>query len=402
MKANFFKGNRRTLREKAKVSLLVIAANGQMQRNGDNVYPFRQDSSFWYLTGIEEPDLLLVFDGKEEFLILPPRDEIRNIFDGHVNKQSLRETSGIRTILDAEAGWDRLLRLTKKRRRAGVLMPLPRFVEHYDFFSNPARSRLNDRLLAANKNLAFTDLRSAVAEQRVIKQPEELVCLQKAIDITSETILDVKKNINTYKYEYEIEAAITLGFRSRGAQGHAFSPIVASGKNTGLVHSFLNNARIEKNSILLLDIGAEVSNYSADISRILAVGKPGKRQQQIFDAVHRAQMYALSLLKPGINYYEFEVAVEEYMGTELKTLGLIKSTTRKSIRKYFPHAASHFLGLETHDVGDRRQDLRPGMVLAIEPGIIIAKEGIGMRVEENVLITEKGCKVLTKHLPTDL
>ena len=159
---------------------------------------------------------------------------------------------------------------------------------------------------------------------------------------------------------------------------------------------------IPKKALVLLDVGAESSQYAADISRTYAIGEPTKRQQQIHEAVIEVQDYAFGLLKPGVMLAEYEKQVTHFMGEKLRSLGLIKNVEDDEIRKYFPHATSHFLGYDVHDVGDYSRPLEPGVVMTVEPGIYIPEEGIGVRIEDDVLITTTGIEILTEQLPRDL
>jgi Xaa-Pro aminopeptidase len=170
---------------------------------------------------------------------------------------------------------------------------------------------------------------------------------------------------------------------------------VAGGKNACTLHNVSNTAPLNSGELVVCDVGAEVSHYAADITRTVCVGKPSARQKAIYAAVLDVQAYALTLLKPGANLKKYEQQVAKRMGEELKNLGLVKRADKKSVRKYFPHATSHFLGLNVHDVGDYQVPLEPGMVLTCEPGIYIPEEGIGVRLEDDVLITKSGNKVLS-------
>lgn len=233
----------------------------------------------------------------------------------------------------------------------------------------------------------------------MVKQPVELELLQQAIDITADTLLRLKKKgWQKFAYEHEVEAAITANFRSSGST-HAYQPIVAAGKNACTLHYVHNNDAIEEGSLLLLDVGAEVHNYAADITRTYIVGEPTKRQQQVLDAVLDVHLFACDFLKPGILIRDYEESVQQYMGEKLRELGLIKSIEQSTVRHYYPHATSHFLGLDVHDVADYERPLEPGMVLTVEPGIYIPEEGIGIRIEDDVLIEENGIRVLSDKLP---
>ena len=154
---------------------------------------------------------------------------------------------------------------------------------------------------------------------------------------------------------------------------------------------------------MVIDIGASYGNYCADITRTVALtGKASRRQQQVHEAVCEAQDYAYSLLKPGVIFAEYEKLMEAFVGEKLRELGLIKSISRDSVRQFFPHATSHFLGLDAHDAGDYAHPLEPGVVITVEPGIYIPAEGIGVRIEDDIVITKDGCDVLSKKLPRDL
>jgi Xaa-Pro aminopeptidase len=244
-------------------------------------------------------------------------------------------------------------------------------------------------------DVQIIDIRPELARLRMIKQKPELEALQKAIDITSESLNDALKVRKRYTQEYELEAAITHGFRFRGAQGHSFEPIVAGGRNACTLHNVKNESPLKRDELVVCDVGAEVEHYAADITRTVCFGKPTARQQAVYEAVLSVQEYALGLLKPGTNLKKYEEKVAKRMGTELKSLGLIKKLDHDQIRHYFPHATSHFLGLNVHDVGDYQLPLEEGMVLTCEPGIYIPEEGIGVRLEDDVLITKTGNKVLS-------
>jgi len=398
--ATFFADNRTNLLKKTKSKLLVIPAHQTQQRNADNVQPFRQESNFWYLTGINEPDYILVLSTRETFLIVPKKDTVEAVFDGEASAEHLTKISGIQEIMDEREGWQKLSGLLQKHKKVGALLPMNQ--KYFNVAMNPARKQLITKMRRRAPGTQIEDIRMSLAQMRMIKQPQELRALQKAIDITNQTLAEVftPNWFATYDHEYQVEADITAGFRRRGAAGHAFTPIVASGKNTCTIHSIANNSPLQKNSILLLDIGAEVENYAADISRVVPIGsKFSTRQQQVFDAVIDVYNYALTLLKPVQNYMEYEQKVETYMGKTLVTLGVIDKPTRKNIRKFYPHRTSHFLGLDPHDAGDYSKDLQENMVITVEPGIYIPAESIGIRIEEDVLITKTGYKVLSGALP---
>jgi Xaa-Pro aminopeptidase len=400
--SGFFKGNQLRLLELSGAKLIVICASGVLQRSGDTTFPFRQDSNFWYLTGVDEPDFCLVLTPDEEFLIEPMRDAHRDQWDGRIDRKHLKSVSGVDKIFDAEQGWERLAVLAKKTRIVHTIKPSEGYIDVYGFYVNPARGSLF-RELQDHTKAEIEDIRNELANLRQVKQEPEIKALQHAIDITSQTLEEIRSRLTSFKHEYEVEAAISYGFRKRGASGHAYSPIVAAGKNACTIHYVSNKAEVAADELLLADVGAEVSYYSADITRTFATGRSSKRQKAVHKSVKRVQDEALKLLKPGVNFKKYEQAVDAIMAKELKSLGLLEDVDdKKSLKRYYPHLTSHFLGLDTHDAADYDRPLEPGMVLTVEPGIYIPEEGIGVRIEDNVLITEDGCKNLSAGLSREL
>lgn len=400
-KASFFLGNRLALLKNTGAQVVVLTANGLLQYSADVTFPFRQDSNFWYLTGINEPDFILVLTPEQSFLISPKRAEHRDMWDGEVNDYELQR-SGIDDVLEHQAGWTRLDLLIKKQKKVHTITPYESYFENFGFYANPARGVLLNAV-KKHRSVEIIDVRKVLARQRQVKQPEEIKALQAAVDITVNTLKKVKTNLKRYKYEYEVEADVTAGFIRQGARGHAYQPIIAHGKNAATIHYVDNKAKLEEHNLLLMDVGANVENYGADITRTLSIGTPSKRQKEIYRSVMRVRQAALKFLKPGVNMKEYEARMDEHMADELKKLGLIDDLSdKKKIKKYYPHLTSHFLGLDTHDSADYEIPLEPGMVLTVEPGIYIPEENIGLRLEDDVLITKKGCKVLSANLPLTL
>lgn len=402
--SEFFAGNRRRLRELCpETELFIVTANGLLQRSGDTTFPFRQDSNFWYLTGIDEPDIVLVMDKSREYLIVPGREAVREAFDGALDQETFVIQSGITEILNEKTGWERLTRELHKRGKAGTPTAADPYLSRHGFYTNPARATLVKRLREISPELEVIDIRPQLTTLRMVKQKPELHAIRHAIDITVNTFKQVSKNtLKPATHEYEIEAAITQNFRSQGAAGHAYEPIVASGLNACTLHYIANNAVLAKGQLLLIDAGASVNNYAADITRTYALAKPTARQQAVYSAVLDVQNFAFTRLKPGVLIKEYEKIIEHYMGEKLRELQLVEQNDSTQVRRYYPHATSHFLGLDVHDVGNYERPLEPGMVLTVEPGIYIPEEGIGVRIEDDVLITEAGNTVLSGGLPRSL
>ena len=397
---NFFVQNRRALLARVETKFIVIAANSELQRSGDSSFPFRQDSNFWYLTGIEQPNYVLVITPKEEFLIKPNRHWVKDVFDGVITDASLSKTSGITQILDARKGWQKLTKLLDKDKKASTLFPM--VDRHFNITANPARRQLILKMRRRVPALQVDDIRLVMAQMRMVKQAPEIKAIKTAIQITSDTLKEVFQPewYKNYKFEYELEADIFAGFRKRGATSLAFPILLATGKKACQIHPTENESRLNRGEMLLLDLGAEYKNYSSDISRTLPIGKKfSARQKQVFDAVKELEDYAASLLKPGVYMREYEQMIEEKMGEALKNLGVIKRLTRRNIRKYYPHATSHMMGLDTHDSADYAKPLEKNMILTIEPGIYLPQENIGIRIEDDFIVTSDGAESLNADLP---
>jgi len=402
--SDFFVANRARLRQLfSGTAPIVLTANGLLQRNGDNSYRFRQDSSFWYMTGIDQPDIWLVMDKNKEYLIIRGRDEVREAFDGRIESDELARRSGITTIFDEKTGWKQLGSRLKRSKHVATLGAAPAYAEWHGFYANPSRAELLSQIKTYNEEVELLDLREHFKRMRVVKQQEELNALQAAIDITLDGIKYVSSHsrLSKYGYEYEVEADLSRQFRRAGSR-HAFDPIIASGPRACQLHNMESDGPLSADELMVLDVGADVSNYAADITRTVAIGEPSRRQQAVFDAVCEVQTYALDLLKPGVIMLDYEKEVETFMGEKLRELGLIKTIDHEAVRHYYPHATSHFLGLDPHDVGDYKMALEPGMVLTCEPGIYIPGEGIGIRIEDDVLITADGNTVMSAALPNQL
>jgi Xaa-Pro aminopeptidase len=191
-------------------------------------------------------------------------------------------------------------------------------------------------------------------------------------------------------------------FRRKGADDIAFQSVIIAGSETCVIHGHTSKNPLPNKGALLLDVGARLNKYSADISRTYFIGSPTKRQRQVFAAVKEVSEYALSLLKPGVIIRSYEKEVEHFMGEKLRELGLVKSLERENIRKYFPHATSHFLGIDVHDSGDYDLPITPNVTLTVEPGIYIPEEGFGVRIEDDYVITKDSCQLLVDGLPLTL
>ena len=403
--SEFFAGNRAKLRQLfTGTAPIVVAANGLLQRGSDSTFAFAQDANFWYLTGIDEPDIVLVMDRDKEYLIVPARSVRRKAFDGSVSVEALSRRSGIQAVYDDKSGWEQLANRLKKVKHAATLAVPPAYVEYFGLYTNPARAALVQNLKNAKPDLELLDLSPHLIRLRMVKQPVELAAIQSAVNITVSAMKESLRppKLRKYAHEYQLEAELSRGFRRRGAAGHAFEPIVAGGARACTLHNVANAGALSADELIIVDIGAEVEHYAADITRTVSLGPPSRRQQAVHAAVLDVQSFAFGLLKPGTLLKDYERQIEQYMGEKLRELNLVKTITHDAVKKFFPHSTSHFLGLNVHDVGDYDRPLEPGVVLTVEPGIYIKREGIGVRIEDDVLITGGGMRILTDKLSRNL
>ena len=400
LSAEFFTANRERAIEKLGGSVLVVAGYNAMQRMNDSAYKFEQEANFWYLTGLSQAAWWLIIDGKRSHstLVAPEVDDVHTLFDGTLAPDRAQELSGVDEVIDATAGLSRLQELARKHRMV-YTVDQPAH-DRFDFTLNPSARDMRERLSRTFETVE--DFRPKLAELRAIKSPEEIAAMQSAIDLTIDGFEYVKNDLDTYKYEYEIEADFTHEFRRRGAEGYAYDPIVAMGEHACTLHYSDNSAKIKKNSLVLLDVGARRHGYAADITRTYAYGTPTKRQRAVHAAVERAHAACIELLKPGESVSEYMKSVDSIMAAELVGLGLITDEKDERYRQYFPHSVSHGLGVDVHDALDKPAVFKPGMVLTVEPGIYIPEEKIGVRIEDDILITETGHRNMSAKLSTSL
>lgn len=380
--------------------VIVLTAYSQMQRGNDAAFNVEQEANFWYLTGINAPDWWVIIYGSKSWLVSPEVDTVHQIFDGSLSWDDAKQISGVDEVLSRADAEDLLRTLAKKYDTVYTLGADP-YVKHYDFVLNPAQKEIQKQLKKVFSNVR--DCRQDLAKLRAIKQPHEIAAMKKAIALTVRTFADVKRKLPQLVSEYEVEAEFTYSFGKNGGVGHAYDPIVAGGKNACTLHYNNNKGQLNQGELLLIDIGARVDGYAADITRTYAIGTPTKRQMAVHQAVETAHESIIGLLRPGLVIAEYQVQVDTIMQDALISLDLLKDRNdRVTYRKYFPHSISHGLGVDVHDSLGSPETFQPGMVLTVEPGIYIPEEGIGVRIEDDILITEDGHENLSEALPTSL
>lgn len=397
MDKRFFKANRQRAAKSLGIQPIILAANGLMQKRSDMHFEFWQESNFWWLTGIEEAGWeLIIADGKE-WLVARESSQVDQIFNGSLSIDYIKKVSGIDNIINKRQAAELVDGLAKKYDLVWLLGRDPHS-KYFDFYQNPAQSNLSRRLKKVFRKTK--DCRADLAKLRAIKQPTEIEAIERAVNLTAETFSLIKKQLPSYTYEFQIEADFTHFFRREGASGHAYDPIIAAGGNACTLHYSRNDSSIKPDQLILMDVGARVNGYSADITRTYSVGGASKRQRQLHQAVNDAHRQIIDLLKPGLSTKDYISQSDDTMRRTLNSLGLLSG--KDDYRKYFPHAISHGLGVDVHDSLGGFDEFREGMVITVEPGVYIPEESIGIRIEDDILITAKGNRNLSEALSTNL
>lgn len=393
----FHTNNRKRLFAKAKGELIILTAYDSVQQSGDMAAPFLQESSFWWVTGISQPGWKVILDTArgEATLVRPQRSEVDVIFNGESNDDEIRATSGIQHIIPQREFEAYLRQLHRHHTIAYTLTQK----EDHEFVLNPAKSTLVSALKRIFQSVQYSD--ALFAELKAIKQPDELVRMRAAMKLTCDTFAAVQSRLADFKTEAEIEAEFIYAFHKAGVD-HAYEPIVASGSHACTLHYVNNSGKLRAREMILIDIGARVDGYSADVTRTYC-RNPTKRQIAVHAAVEDAEQAIIELIAPGLPIVDYLKQVDEIMKQALQKLGLLMDMNdTETYRRYFPHAVSHGLGIDTHDSLGRPRYLEAGMVLTVEPGIYIPEESIGVRIEDDILVTKTGHENMTGHLPTTL
>jgi Xaa-Pro aminopeptidase len=350
---------------------------------------FVQEPNFYYLTGWKEPGGSLVLTPETETFFVPKRKPDEEKWTGPKtgpDDPAIRSLTGFERVLPAES-------LEAELRRA-----LENEAKLYTLTSHPAADRL--KLLAPLREIA--NVATAVAKLRMVKSETELKLIQKATDATIQAHRAAWKRIAPGLYEYQVAAAMTSAYFDQGCERSAYSPIVGAGPSSTVLHYSANRRRMDAGEVLLMDVGAECSAYAADITRTVPVnGKFTKRQRELYSIVLGAQKAAIAAVKPGMMLAkDAPNSVYKVAYDYIDTHGTDKHG--QSLGKYFTHGIGHHVGLEVHDANDPAVPLAAGMVITVEPGVYIPEEGIGIRIEDMVLVTKDGGQVLSASLPREI
>ena len=394
-------------------SLVIISSNDIMPTNADGTMGFKQNSDLYYLSGLDQEETLLILypdapeDQYKEIAFVKETSELIEIWEGHkFTKQEAFDISGIKNI-QWTSNLDQIL-------KAIVYSAEQIFLIDNEHIRNSSRvetqnERLNLEIKEKYPLHKIGRLAPLLNVIRMQKESIEIDALLKAIDITENAFRRILKFTKPGVFEYEVEAEFIHEFIKNRSNGFAYTPIIASGFNACVLHYIENNLVCKDGDMLLLDVGACYANYNADMTRTIPVnGRFTKRQKQVYEAVHDVLNFATQIMTSGTYWVDYQKEVEKYMESKLIDLGLF---TRKDVenqdkhqplfKKYFMHGVAHHLGIDVHDVWDKYKPFAAGMVLTCEPGIYIREEGLGIRLENNLLITEKGAVNLMNNIPID-
>ena len=410
---NLFINNRSLLANKLKEnSIAIFNSNDVMPTNSDGTMPFKQNSDLFWLTGVDQEESLFAMTKKngkiEEFLFLKETNEHIAIWEGaKLSKDSATKNSGIKNIY-----WlsDIEKLLNKEISNTAFLYLNKNIHSRATSLVQTRDDRFREQIMKKFPDKSIDEIAPIMHELRFIKSDLEIGLMQKACDITEKGLRRILPIIKPGIAEFEIEAELMHEFLSNRSAGFAYQPIIGSGLDSCVLHYIDNNKRCLNGDILLMDFGAEYANYASDLTRTVPVnGKFSERQKNIYNAVHRVMKEATNMLRPGTDHKQMQQEVIKIMEEELIGLGLfdrldVKNQDPKNpcYRKYFMHGTSHSLGLDVHDVGDTTTPMQPGMVFTCEPGIYIREEGIGIRLENDVLVTTGDPDDLMKNIPIDL
>ena len=406
-------------------SVALVCAAHLRTRNRDAEYSFRQDSDFYYLTGFNEPDaLLLLIPGRPEgeyVLFCPPRDPGMEIWTGY--------RAGPEGCV-RDFGADQAFPLTELEQKVPELLDgaqrLYYALGQDEVLDNRVRGWINEirsraRLGAqAPEELVLLD--NLLHELRLFKSDAELEMMRRAADISAEAHIRAMKAARPGMHEYQLEAAITGYCMDQGARFQAYSPIVGAGANGCILHYIENSAPMQDGDLVLIDAGCELDNYASDITRTFPVsGRFSERQKALYQLVLDTQQACIDAIRPGVLWNRVHDLSVEYLTEGLIRLGLLTGDRDKLIeegayRRFYMHRIGHWLGMDVHDVGSYKVDgewrpLEPGMVMTVEPGLYIAPDddtvdpewrGIGIRIEDDVVVTDAGCEVLTSGVPKSI
>lgn len=375
-------------------SIAVFTANEAMPRNGDQFFPFRQQSDFFYLTGINEENAFLLIapdypdESLREVLFIEPYDEVKATWQGEMlDAQQATVLSGIKTVKESDNFYNVLNDIAYSG--YGDILFLHSYeYPKYECNVETLQQRFVKKIKAMYPMHQYGRTAPLLNAMRMVKSDEEITITREACNITSQAFRRCLARVKPEMYEFEVQAEIEYVFKLNNANGHAYAPIIAGGKNACCLHYSKNQSLLNDGDLLLLDIGCEYLNYSSDLSRTIPVnGKFTPRQKECYNIVLDVMKEITQLYRPGHCINEINQAAKRLMG---------------EYGKYLIHGVSHHIGLDVHDSVDKFKPFEPGMILTCEPGMYIREEGIGIRIENDLLITKDKPVNLFEGLPIEV
>ena len=400
MNKNFFATNRQKLGDVISNNSMAIFFAGQAPyKSADETYPFTPNRNFYYLTGIDEEKVIMVMvniNGEvSEMLFIQENDPVMAKWVGEtiseVEAKEVSDIEDIRLLKDFEstiAGYFDRFSMNN------VFLDLER--QEFNIPRTPSQNFAGE-IMQRYPYIKVKNIYHDIALLRTIKREEEIELIKKAIDITYDGIKEIWSNAKSGMKEYEIEAYFNYILKKNGVKDFAFPTIAATGKNATILHYVDNNTTTEDGELMLLDLGAQYKYYNGDISRTFPInGKFTERQKEVYNIVLEANETVMKAVKPGVTTGELQDITKRVLAEGCKRIGLIKEDSE--LNKYYYHGVAHPLGLDTHDVGPRNVELKPGMIITDEPGLYIEEEGIGIRIEDDILVAEDGYINLSAHI----
>lgn len=396
MKALFTK-NREKLSAHLQNGDMVLLFQGTAPKaTADAHYTYKPDKNFYYFTGLNKENMAVAIykqnDTLKPFLFIEaPNFDVEKWYGRKLSKEAASEISGIETVEYIENFDTWLTRLVHTNKIGKLYFDLEKLsFDEADSFAHKKAEGIMKRF----PFMPIGTIHPTCCQLRMYKEPEEIQLMKDAVRMTKEGLESIMDFMKPGAFEYQLESTFSHSIRMNGADGNSFPTIAAGGSEAVILHYVDNNRPLEEDTLVLIDLGAQYKEYAADLTRTYPVGgKFTEQQKQIYNIVLKAQMAVIDMMKPGVPFTALNETCRTVLSEELIKIGLIKSIDELS--KYYYHGVSHHLGLDVHDIGDRDADLAPGMVLTVEPGLYIAEYGIGIRIEDDVLITENGHEVLS-------
>jgi len=394
--------------------LAIFNANDIMPTNADGTMPFRQNNDLFWLSGVDQEESILVLfpnhpdENMREVLFLKETNEHIAIWEGaKLTKDGAFKASGIKTVFWLDELEDKLDEMISKCDS----MYLNKNIHSRSASDVQTRDdRFRNKIVEKFSGKEIKEVAPIMHELRAIKSDFELKLMQNACDITEKGVRRILPFIKPGVMEYEIEAELMHEFLRNRSNGFAYQPIIGSGIDSCVLHYIENNKACKDGDILLMDFGAEYANYASDLTRTIPVnGKFSERQKAVYNSVLHVMKETTKMLSPGTKFKEYNAEIGRIMELELIKLGLLdKHDVQKQdplkplYKKYFMHGTSHYLGLDVHDVGDFDWSMKEGMVFTCEPGIYILEEELGIRLENDILVTANGPDDLMKNIPIEI